>query len=98
MTPAILTVGSVADRHPPERRAKAIGVVLAAGTIGAVGGFFARRVGDRFVPELVGFPILALGMAAVVVPTMVLGVPLREPAPGRWSVTETVPGDPATLG
>jgi MFS family permease len=30
--------GAVADMHPPERRARTVGIVLAVGTVGAVGG------------------------------------------------------------
>jgi MFS family permease len=37
---ALLARVAVADMHPPERRARAIGLMVAAGTIGAVGGPF----------------------------------------------------------
>ena len=35
---ALLGRGAVADMHPPERRARAVGMMLAASTVGAVGG------------------------------------------------------------
>ena len=43
--------GAVADMHPPEQRGRAVGLLLAAGTVGAVGGPFlvaaVRGLADR---------------------------------------------------
>jgi MFS family permease len=68
---ANLVRGAVADMHPPERRGRAIGILLAAGTVGAIGGPalipFVRSITDgRFDPDVIPWviPVVAGLIAA----------------------------------
>lgn len=74
---ANLTRGAVADMYPAQRRGKAVGTLLAAGTVGAVGGplvvALLQRVAEssgRFDPQVLPWilvPASALGAAACIV-------------------------------
>lgn len=57
---ALLARVAVADMYPPERRARAVGLMVAAGTIGAVGGpFLAGWVHDAAEARAVAQPLAA---------------------------------------
>ena len=69
-----LTRAAVADMYPPERRARAVGILLACGTVGAVGSpllvaFLQGNAGNAEAADLLPWaivPVGALGAAAFV--------------------------------
>jgi MFS family permease len=76
---ALLARVAVADMHPPERRARAVGLMVAAGTIGAVGGpFLGGWIHDiaeeRGVAQPLAAPWLLLPVVAVSALLLVLAL------------------------
>ncbi len=72
-----LTRAAMADMYPPERRARAVGILLACGTIGAVGSpllvaFLQERASDPATAELLPWVIVPVG--ALVAAALVLRV------------------------
>lgn len=62
---ANLARGAVADMYPPERRGRAVGLVMAAGTVGAVGSPFLvaalRGVDVGLAPDVLPWSLVLLG-------------------------------------
>ncbi|HET6770645.1 MAG TPA: MFS transporter, partial [Actinomycetota bacterium] len=90
---ALLARVAVADMHPPESRARAVGLMVAAGTIGAVGGpvlggFVHGLAEGRGVAEPLGVPWLLLpvfGLACLLLLAMLRPDP-RDLAVARPTV------------
>ncbi len=88
---ANLARGAVADMHPPERRGRAVGYVLAAGTVGAVASPFAVAFLQEFAE---GFGANPNVLPWVLVPTGAIGATLCvlrvRPDPRDMAVGEPV--------
>ncbi len=86
---ALLARVAVADMYPPERRARAIGLMVAAGTIGAVGGpFFGGWIHSVAEARGVAQPLAAPWLILPVVATAsLLAVIALRPDPRELAVS-----------
>lgn len=105
---ALLARVAVADMHPPERRARAIGLLVAAGTIGAVGGPFlggwihdiaeGRGMAQPLAAPWLLLPVLATACLLLLVALrpdprdLAISVPTRVARPSAGRVFRLRPG------
>ena len=105
---ALLARVAVADMHPPERRARAVGLMIAAGAIGAVGGPFlggwlhaiakTRGVEQPLAAPWVLLPVLAAFSLAFIVALrpdprdLAIASPTRVAPPSAGRVLRLRPG------
>ena len=84
----------VADYFPPERRAQALGIVSAGGSVGILSGLFF----GGHLAELVGWraTFYIIGAAGVVL-ALVIRLTVREPERGRFEAAQVV-REPQPLG
>jgi MFS family permease len=95
---ANLTRAAVADMYPPERRARAVGILLACGTVGAVGSpllvaFLQGSADDPRLAELLPWAIVPAGAALASVFVLRVRPDPRDLAP---AVEATEPGSSRT--
>lgn len=92
---ANLTRGAVADMYAPDARGKAIGKILAAGTIGAVGGPLLVAVLDRLGSDLEGVPPHVVPWGLVLVSAAMAAAFLVRLRPDPRSLAWVAEGDRA---
>jgi MFS family permease len=78
----------ISDVTRPEERGAALGFAdLVTSTSSAIG-----ALAGAFVLESSGIAVVGIIMAALLIPVLILVLPLREPAPGRWALARAGSG------